>query len=155
MQLSRDEMTWVQETLEKVKHKLEKVSKRSKDKIPYTAVGGVHDDKSGDGIGWWTNGFWGGMMWQMYMLTKEESYKEIAMENERKLDVCLMDYDKLDHDNGFKWLPTAVACYRITKGSLRQVIWQGVITAWENLYGHGTTGLAVTRIIEAGLLLTV
>ncbi len=115
MQLSRDEMTWVQETLEKVKHKLEKVSKRSKDKIPYTAVGGVHDDKSGDGIGWWTNGFWGGMMWQMYMLTKEESYKEIAMENERKLDVCLMDYDKLDHDNGFKWLPTAVACYRITK----------------------------------------
>ena len=25
-----------------------------------------------------------------------------------------MDYDKLDHDNGFKWLPTAVADYRMT-----------------------------------------
>ena len=26
-----------------------------------------------------------------------------------------MDYNKLDHDNGFKWLPTAVANYRVTK----------------------------------------
>ena len=25
-----------------------------------------------------------------------------------------MDYEKLDHDNGFKWLPTAVADYRVT-----------------------------------------
>jgi unsaturated chondroitin disaccharide hydrolase len=26
-----------------------------------------------------------------------------------------MNYDSMDHDNGFKWLPTAVADYRVTK----------------------------------------
>ena len=46
MQLSEKEMAWAQETLDQVAHKLEKVSVRSKDKIPYTTVDGVHDDKS-------------------------------------------------------------------------------------------------------------
>lgn len=104
---------WAEETLAKVESKLAGVSERSADKIPYTAVNGVHDDRSGD-IGWWTNGFWGGMMWQLYTLTGEERYRRIAEDNERKLDACLMDYGKLDHDNGFKWLPTAIADYRVT-----------------------------------------
>jgi len=104
---------WAQETLERVERKLEKVSERSAQKIPYTTVDGVHDDKSGD-IGWWTNGFWGGMMWQMYALTGQEKYRRIAEDNEKKLDKCLMNYALLDHDNGFKWLPTAVADYRVT-----------------------------------------
>ncbi len=115
MRLEEKEMEWVQEVLDRTARKLEKVSARSAQKIPYTTVDGVHDDKSGgDAIGWWTNGFWGGMMWQMYALTGQERYKEIALDNERKLDADLMDYDKLDHDNGFKWLPTAVADYRVT-----------------------------------------
>lgn len=115
MQLNEQQTKWAQETLGKVSRKLEKVSERSKDKIPYTTVDGIHDDWSGEGkIGWWTNGFWGGMMWQMYALTGKEFYKEIAEDNERKLDADLMDYEKLDHDNGFKWLPTAVANYRMT-----------------------------------------
>lgn len=116
MLLNEREMEWAQETLDKVAHKLEKVSARSKDKIPYTTVDAVFDDKSGEkDIGWWTNGFWGGMMWQMYVLTGNDFYKKIAIDNEKKLDANLMDYDKLDHDNGFKWLPTAVANYRVTK----------------------------------------
>ena len=116
MQLNEKETKWARETLDRVAHKLELVSERSKDKIPYTTVHGVHDDKSGEKeIGWWTNGFWGGMMWQMYALTGKETYRQIAEDNERKLDACLMDYGKLDHDNGFKWLPTAVADYRMTK----------------------------------------
>lgn len=105
---------WAEDVLEKVERKLAKVSERSAAKIPYSTVQGVHDDRSGD-IGWWTNGFWGGMMWQMYRLTGEEKYRRIAEDNEKKLDACLMDYGKLDHDNGFKWLPTAVADYRLTK----------------------------------------
>ena len=115
MHLNEKEQAWALETLDRVARKLEKVAERSKDKIPYTTVHGVHDDKSGEReIGWWTNGFWGGMMWQMYALTGKEFYKEIAENNEKKLDADLMDYDKLDHDNGFKWLPTAVANYRMT-----------------------------------------
>ena len=115
MRLTENEQTWAKETLEKVVSKLGKVSARSAKKIPYTTKDGVHDDQSGeDRIGWWTNGFWGGMMWQMYHITGDEKYKTIAEDNEKWLDACLMDYDKLDHDNGFKWLPTAVANYRAT-----------------------------------------
>ncbi len=113
--MDEKQMAWVQETLERVAHKLEKVSERSTEKLPYTTVNGVHDDKSNEKeIGWWTNGFWGGMMWQMYALTRKESYRCIAEDNEKKLDASLMDYEKLDHDNGFKWLPTAVANYHVT-----------------------------------------
>lgn len=115
MQIKEEQRMWAQETLDRVAQKLEKVSERSRSKIPYTTVNGVHDDRSGEQIGWWTNGFWGGMMWQMYALTGKEIYKKIAEENEEKLDACLMDYEKLDHDNGFRWLPTAVANYRVTK----------------------------------------
>ena len=114
MYLEEKDLAWAQETLERTAHKLEKVAQRSAEKIPYTTVDGVHDDKSGDKeIGWWTNGFWGGIMWQMYTLTGKEIYRNIAEQNEKKLDADLMDYEKLDHDNGFKWLPTAVADYRV------------------------------------------
>ena len=115
MYLEEKDLVWAQETLERTAHKLEKVAQRSAEKIPYTTVDGVHDDKSGDKeIGWWTNGFWGGIMWQMYTFTGKEIYRNIAEQNENKLDADLMDYEKLDHDNGFKWLPTAVADYRVT-----------------------------------------
>ncbi len=112
--MEEEQKNWAEDILSRVECKLAKVSDRSAAKIPYSAVQGVHDDRSGD-IGWWTNGFWGGMMWQMYHLTGEEKYRRIAEDNEKKLDACFMDYGKLDHDNGFKWLPTAVANYRLTK----------------------------------------
>ena len=55
-------------------------------KIPYTTINGTHDDRNvdnptgteTDGINWWTNGFWGGMMWLMHHETGNEKYKEIA-----------------------------------------------------------------------------
>lgn len=112
--MTDQQTAWAEKALEQAAGKLRKVSARSGEKIPYTTVNGRHDDKSGDEIGWWTNGFWGGMMWQMYTLTGEDRYRQIAVENEKKLDRCLMHYDQLDHDNGFKWLPTAVAHYRVT-----------------------------------------
>ena len=99
------------------------VSEKNRDKIPYTTgADGSYDDRSDesrswgmdDGLNWWTNGFWGGMMWQMFTLTGQERYKEIAQWNEEKLDTCFLHFDMLDHDNGFKWLPTAVADYRVT-----------------------------------------
>ena len=53
-------------------------------------------------------------MWQLYHATGEELYREIALENEEKLDANLMLAGGMDHDSGFRWLPTAVADYRIT-----------------------------------------
>ena len=92
LKLREVQLAWANETLAKTAEKLEKVSRRSAHKIPYTTVTGVHDDRSGpDQIGWWTNGFWGGMMWQLYRLTGDESYRAIAEENEKKHDADLMD----------------------------------------------------------------
>lgn len=105
---------WLDEASEKIKKKMEKVAKRNKHKIPYTTVDGVYDDWTDININWWTNGFWGGMMWQLYHATKNPLYKEIAEENELKLDKNLMNPYGMDHDSGFKWLTTSGANYKMT-----------------------------------------
>ena len=70
----------------KIKEKELKVAGRTLNKIPYTAFDGVFDDWTSKNLCWWTNGFWGGMMWQLYGATKEDIYKKRAMELEDKLD---------------------------------------------------------------------
>ncbi|QOV18455.1 glycoside hydrolase family 88 protein [Blautia liquoris] len=110
-----DELQWAESVSEKIKKKLEITAKRNAHKIPYTTDEGVFDDKSKDQICWWTNGFWGGIMWQMYHATGEKMYFDIAQYNEKELDRNLMNAQGMDHDSGFRWLPTAVCDYRITK----------------------------------------
>lgn len=134
MVLTEQDKLWVEQTIEKIKVKMYAVTERNKDKIPYTTKDGVFDDRSGpDGIHWWTNGFWGGIMWQMYSLTKEELYKDVACRTEEKLDAVLMNADGLDHDNGFKWLPTAVADYRMNQNDKS---YNRAILAANNLAGR-------------------
>lgn len=107
-------INWVSEVYEKILFKEKRVAERNRNKIPYTAKAGVFDDKSGKDICWWTNGFWGGILWQLYHATQDSLYLEAAVESEIKLDANLMNRQGLDHDNGFKWMPTAVAHYRMT-----------------------------------------
>lgn len=104
---------WAVEIAEKIKKKERAVVERNRHNVPYRTENGRFDDWS-DRIGWWTNGFWGGMMWQLYYATKDPVYKETAEELEQKMDAVLMDYRSMDHDSGFRWLPTAVADYRLT-----------------------------------------
>lgn len=107
------EQQWANGVSEKIKEKMKTVALRSRGKVPYTTVNGVFDDWTDKDICWWTNGFWGGMMWQLYHATKEEVYRENALELEEKLDRNLMRSAGMDHDSGFRWLPTAVANYRL------------------------------------------
>lgn len=112
--LSKEDRDWAGDVSDKIKNKMSAVVKRNADKIPYTAVNGVFDDRSGpDAIGWWTNGFWGGILWQLFYATKEECYREAAITCEEKLDPVFMSYQIMDHDSGFRWLPTSVARYRL------------------------------------------
>ncbi len=120
--LTEKDKKWIEATAEKINHKMAWVSEKSKEKIPYTTVNGTYDSydssdkpyRISEGLNWWTNGFWGGMMWLMYHETKEEKYADIARFNEEKLDQCIVDYYGLHHDVGFMFLLTAVANYRIT-----------------------------------------
>lgn len=122
MSVNEKNAIWVNEAAQGIVNKMEWVSEKSKDKIPYTAINGVHDDKSSetqefpldDGINWWTNGFWGGMLWQMYNKTKDERYADIARVSGEKLKRCFTDFYGLHHDVGFMFLLTYVADYELT-----------------------------------------
>ena len=105
------------EIADKIIRKEEKVAARNKGKIPYTAKDHVFDDRSDKkDICWWTNGFYGGMMWQLYNATGNELFKECAVKLEEQMDAAFLNYNGMDHDAGFRWLPTAVANYRLFAG---------------------------------------
>lgn len=114
---------WADEIFQKIEEKMRWVSEKSKDKIPYQTVNGTYDDKSdqakswaeSDGLNWWTNGFWGGLLWMLYHKTGKISYAKIARRAEEKMDPCFEQYYGLHHDVGFMWRPTAVADYQLTK----------------------------------------
>ncbi len=106
------------EIAEKIIKKEEQVARRNKGKIPYTAEGHVFDDRSAKkDICWWTNGFYGGMLWQLYNATKNNLFRECAEKLEEQMDAAFLDYNGMDHDAGFRWLPTAVANYRLFEGA--------------------------------------
>ncbi len=105
---------WIEETWKKVDQKLSATCIRSREKLPYTSINGVHDNKAETNVSWWTNGFWGGMMWLMYLGTQNDEYKKTAIRAEELLDKALENYKKLHHDVGFMWHILAGARYRIT-----------------------------------------
>lgn len=117
---------WANEVILRIREKMDWVSEKNRDKIPYTAdENGNYDDRADlskpwridDGLNWWTNGFWGGMMWLLYQDTKQEKYVQIARISEEKLEQCFADYYGLHHDVGFMFVPTAVADWRLTKNA--------------------------------------
>lgn len=102
------------EIYDKIDLKLSAEAARMGDKIPYFPVNGIYPDMREKNIAFWTNGFWAGMLWQMYYSNKKELYKEVAMRSEVTFDDVLSQFEGLHHDVGFQFLHTAVADYRLT-----------------------------------------
>lgn len=109
--IKKERYDLLEDSLNKVIKKLEAEAERMGEKIPYIPVDDRYKDTE---ISWWTNGFWAGMMWQLYQATSKEIFSSQAKSVESKLDSVLRNYEKVDHDAGFIWLHTAVANYRIT-----------------------------------------
>ena len=105
---------WIDETWRKFDEKLSKTAEKSRYKIPYTTINGVHDNRAEQDILAWTNGFWGGLMWLMYIGTGKECYKITAEQNEKLLDAAFSDMERWHHDVGFMWHLTSGANYRLT-----------------------------------------
>lgn len=112
--LSTEDKKYFLDIWQKIDKKMEKVAVRSFDKIPYTTVDGVHDNR--EDTDWWTNGFWPGLMWIMYCQTKNEQYKKTAINAENILRKALHEMtDVLHHDVGFMWNISSGVHYRLTK----------------------------------------
>lgn len=122
IELTSENKEWAKAVMEKILSKLSWVSEKSKDKIPYRTDGnGTHDTWEGfhkeypdQGICWWTNGFWPGLMWLVYQATGDEKYMNIARRAQDKLHQAFSYYYGLHHDVGFMYLLGDVADYRIT-----------------------------------------
>lgn len=149
--LDKGEIQWANQVVEKIHHKLTAVRERSATKLPAETNDGVHDDKLtakgniGIAKGFWTNGFWAGMLWQMYHATKDERYAEIARFTLPILDECLLELDT--HDIGFLWLPTAVLDYTITGSAAAK---QSALTAGKWLMGRFNPAIDVIRAWGGG-----
>ena len=110
----REYCEWAEEIYQKICIKMKAQAQRVGTDIPYIPENGRYKDMGKEGIHWWTNGFWPGMLWQMYHATQEELYKETARGVEKRLDQALNHYSGLTHDVGFMWLHASVADYRLT-----------------------------------------
>ena len=103
-------MEWIKESLLRLEDKLWAEAGRMGDKIPYIAENGRYEKDMRDvNLSWWTNGFWYGMMWQMYQATGREGFRRAAEKGEKALDLALENFEGLHHDVGFMWMHTAVA----------------------------------------------
>lgn len=116
MHLSIDKETelWAGEIYKKLERKLECQCLRLGSIMPYVPVNGIYEDMGEKELTAWTNGFYSGILWQMYHVTGKECYRKAAEGIEKRLDGAFASYTKLDHDVGFLWLHTAVADYRLT-----------------------------------------
>lgn len=111
--MSANDTIWAAGVAEKILNKVKVSAARSAGKLPYSTADGKFDDWSWL-IGWWTNGFYGGQLWQLYNAYGVPLFRERAEEIEAKLDGSLEKYMGMDHDSGFKWLLTSVANYKLT-----------------------------------------
>ncbi|MFV0502347.1 MAG: glycoside hydrolase family 88 protein [Lachnospirales bacterium] len=123
MSIIEENSKWIDETIKKIRTKMDWVSEKNRNKLPYTTDenGNYNDFSDGkeyrldSGINWWTNGFWGGLMWLLYLDTKEEKYMDIANICEEKLEHTFDIFFGLHHDVGFMFQLTSVANFQITK----------------------------------------
>jgi len=115
-----DETLWAKQMWMRMEEKLHRTLEKNGDKILYTIdEHGNGEDRYTERTSCWVNGFWPGILWQLYEGTGKEEYKAHACRMEKMLDQALFEtnegFDGLHHDVGFMWMPTAVTSYRLTK----------------------------------------
>lgn len=137
--ITENEKKWIDEMWEKLDKKLEKVSVRSREKLPFWNTDGIHDDMTEKNICCWTNGFWPGLMWLMYSGTGKETYRQTAERGEELLDKALARPDLLSHDVGFMWRLASGADLELTgseQAKLRQIYAADILMGRYNAVGE-------------------
>lgn len=106
---------WAEKAWEKLEPKLQAECKRTGSNLPFIPIQGHYRDcMMPNGLWWWTNGFWPGILWQAYHATSDEQYRDAASGACRRLAETLSQPEKLEHDVGFMFQHSAVARFRLT-----------------------------------------
>lgn len=114
---------WAEEVWKRMENKLYDTMRKNGNKILYTIDSeGNGEDRYTQRSSIWINGFWPGVLWQLYQGTedagKKQQYEEHAKTMEKMLDAALFatneGFEGLHHDVGFMWQPTSVTSWRLT-----------------------------------------
>ena len=82
--------------------------------IPYKSVKGQWIPSPYDGNSWWTGGFWPGLMWQLWRLTRDGFFRQEARRAEKLLTEEFRTFRLLNHDVGFMYLLSCGADAKLT-----------------------------------------
>lgn len=99
---------WIDEALDKTLRKVERNIEAMGFRYPHVSIMGKYNDQ---GPKFWTSGFWAGILWLYYSISKDEDAKMLAIRLEEGMDEVLDGFLSLHHDVGFMWIPTSVAHY--------------------------------------------
>lgn len=91
--------------------KVGKTSMRIKDTFPHVSLNGLYNAEP---VGWWTAGFWPGLLWLVYSYSYNPQLTVYARSCEQQMDLQLENFYDLHHDVGFMWVLTSVANYKLT-----------------------------------------
>ena len=105
---------WLEEVSARLDAKMQYAVKKA-DEVDYIPYSTKDNQWAPTDIRWWTNGFWPATMWQMYLATKNEVYRNEAVRAELMLDEALKDFKTTHHDVGFMWLIQSGVRYALEK----------------------------------------
>lgn len=130
--IGKDDQQWLEETYGKLKAKMIRQCERVGVGMPFIERKGRYADMPlPDKIYWWTNGFWPGILWQMYHATGIEAYRKTAEGSEEYMEEALRGFEGLHHDVGFMFLLSSAANFKITgnRDSFRRAVHAATILA--------------------------
>ena len=113
---SEQQKEWAGKFLTRCEEKMSRVMKDIQKDYPYTTVNGKYDNLEIFPFSW-TSGFFGGIMWLLYVQTGKQEYRVRAERCSRRMKEALSEpenYNCLDnHDLGFVFSLTNVAEVRL------------------------------------------
>lgn len=103
-----------EQLLDQLYQKVKAQSGRLTQLFPYLAVDRHYEPTKNQDRHNWTNGFYPGILWQFAQAFDDASLREAATTVEDGYATTLADFQHLDHDVGFLFLPSSVIRYQLT-----------------------------------------
>ena len=102
----------INDIMQKIIKKTKQNVKRIGESFPYNEIDGKYIKAE---ITAWTNGYWPGLLWQVYDVCNDKELMYLADMLEKKLDTTINTNTVPGHDVGFVWLLTSGQNYKHTK----------------------------------------